>query len=473
MATTGRRELRKRAAVPSTGRRGQAGDHAVVLGASLAGLLAARVLTETYRKVTVIDRDELPEIGGHRRGVPHGHHLHALHLRGGEVLEELFPGFTARAVQDGAQLGDALGQCRWLLSGQRFRQAESGLPILFASRPFLEGQVRTRVRALPDVRFLEGTDITDLTTSADRRRVTGVRVHSRDAEPTAVPADLVVDATGRGSRMPVWLEALGYQRPAQERVEIGLGYASRTYRLRPGAVGDDRLIITGGTPDNPRVGWLAVLEGGRHIVTLGGILGDHPPTDPAGFHAFAASLVFADITDAIAGAEPLDDPVPFRFPANVRHRYERLRRFPAGLLVIGDAVSSFNPIYGQGMTVAATEALVLRGLLARHTDLAPGRYFRAITQAVDTPWDIAVGADLAYPDVPGRRTRRIRMVNAYLPRLHAAAGFDVALGTAFVRVMGLLDQPAGLLRPDRALRVWRTNRQHRPRGRATPSHPAG
>jgi len=196
------------------------------------------------------------------------------------------------------------------------------------------------------------------------------------------------------------------------------------------------------------------------MVGLGGILGDHPPTDPAGFDAFAASLLFTDIADAMVGAQPLDDPVAFRFPASVRHRYERLRQFPGGLLVIGDAVCSFNPVYGQGMPVAANEALALRRLLARGTDPAPSQYFRAIAKTVDTPWDIAVGADLAFPGVPGTRTAKIRLVNAYLPRLHAAAAHDVALGEAFVRVVGLLDRPAALLRPDRVLRVWWANRRH-------------
>jgi 2-polyprenyl-6-methoxyphenol hydroxylase-like FAD-dependent oxidoreductase len=429
------------------------GDHAVVLGASIAGLLAARVLTDAYRKVTVIDRDAMPEIGAHRRGVPQGRHQHGLHPRGRVVLEELFPGFTADAVQAGAKSGDVLGHCRWLLSGHRLRQADIGLPGLIASRPFLEGQVRARVQALPGVTFLERTDIVGLTTTAGRR-VTGVQVRDRDGDLMQVPAGLVVDATGRGSRTPVWLAELGYQPPAEDRIDIGLGYATRTYRLRPGALGPDMLILTSGTPDNPRMGGLVTLEGGRHMVTLGGILGDHPPTDPAGFEAFAASLPFADISEAILGAQPLDNPVAFRFPASVRRRYEDLRQFPELLLVLGDAVCSFNPVYGQGMTVAANQALVLRRLLAHSTNPAPVHYFREIAKTINPPWDFAMCADLAFPGVPGTRTGKIRMANAYLPRLLAAASSDVALGTAFIRVMGLLDRAEGLLRPDRVLRVW-------------------
>ncbi|MBV8541737.1 MAG: FAD-binding monooxygenase [Pseudonocardiales bacterium] len=438
--------------------RQELGDHAVVLGASVAGLLAARVLTDAYRKVTVIDRDVMPEIGAHRRGAPQGRHQHSLHPRGRAVLEELFPGFTAHAVRAGARSGDVLGHCRWLLAGHRLAQVDIGLPGLIASRPFLEGRVRAGVRALPGVTFLERADIVGLTTTAGRR-VTGVRVRDQDGDLMQVPAGLVVDATGRGSRTPVWLAELGYQPPTEDRIEIGLGYATRTYRLRPGALGADMLILTSGTPANPRMGGLVTLEGGRHMVTLGGILGDHPPTDPAGFEAFTASLPFADISEAIAGAQPLDNPVAFRFPASVRRRYEYLPEFPEGLLVLGDAICSFNPVYGQGMTVAANQALVLRRLLARAASPAPGRYFQEIVKTIDPPWDFAVGADLALPGVPGTRTGKIRMTNAYLPRLLAAASSDVSLAAAFIRVMGLLDRTESLLRPDRVLRVWWVNRK--------------
>ena len=435
-------------------------DQAVVLGASMAGLLAARVLSERFKSVVVIERDVLPPAGEHRRGVPHGRHLHALHPRGQEILEELFPGCSATMAAEGAVLCDILGDTRWQLSGHQLRQARTGLPALFTSRPFLEGHIRAMVQRLPGVRFLPESSICGLAVTADKRTVTGVQVRGPGGSSSQVMGGLVVDATGRGSRTPTWLAELGYQAPAEERVEIGLGYATRTYRLRPGAMGPDQAILTAGTLANSRAGALAVIEGGRHILTIAGICGDYPPTDPAGFAAFAASLPTPDIATAVAGAEPLNDPVPFRFPASVRRRYERLAAFPRGLLVIGDAVCSFNPIYGQGMTVAATEAMTLRGLLARDAMPDARRYFRAIATAIDAAWGIAVGTDLGFPQVPGKRSARVRLVNAYLPRLHAAAAHDDALAASFIRVIGLKDRPEGLLRPDRVLRVLRGNLIH-------------
>jgi 2-polyprenyl-6-methoxyphenol hydroxylase-like FAD-dependent oxidoreductase len=303
--------------------------------------------------------------------------------------------------------------------------------------------VRARVRALPNLRFLDSCDIVGLAATPDGRRVTGARVLRRadGSVEEVLGADLVVDATGRGSRTPVWLQALGYATPAKEQVRIGLGYATRTYRLPPDALDGDLAVLDATTPQHPRGGALLTLEGDRWMLTLAGMLGDHPPIDPDGFLDFARSLRFPDIYETIRDAEPLDDPVPFRFPASVRHRYERLDRFPAGLLVLGDAVCSFNPVYGQGMSVAALEALTLRRHLQRHAALGPRRWFRDLARVVDVPWDIAVGGDLAVPGVQGRRTLKVRLANAYLARLHAAAAHDASLASAFVRVAGLVAPP--------------------------------
>jgi 2-polyprenyl-6-methoxyphenol hydroxylase-like FAD-dependent oxidoreductase len=446
-------------------------DHAVVLGASMAGLLAARVLSEFYRTVTVVDRDLMPAIGQHRRGVPQGRHLHALLARGAIVLEELFPGLRAELAERGAVLGDVSGNGRWMLSGHRFCQQNSGLVAILASRPFLEGHVREAVMGLPNVVLVDGHDVCDLTATADRRRVTGVRMarHNGVAPAEVLPADLVVDATGRGSRTPTWLRQLGYPAPREDRVEIGLKYVSRVYRLRSGALGSDKGIVTAATPDHPRGGVLAALEGGRHLVSLFGMHGDHPPTDPAGFEAFAAELLFPDIVEALQGAEPIGDPVAFRVPVSVRRRYERVTDFPQRLLVLGDAMCAFDPVYGQGMTVAALEAVGLRRLLGRGGAPDARRYFRDIARIVDSPWTIAVGGDLAFPQVSGRRTAKVWMVNAYLARLHAAAAVDPTLAVAFLRVAGLIDRPESLLRPDRVARVLyaqRTTPRRLPASRA-------
>ncbi len=439
------------------------GQRAVVIGASMAGLLAARVLADGYGRVTVIDRDELPETPTHRRGVPHGRHIHALAARGQQVLEELFPGLTAELIAEGAPAGDMLTDARFYLSGQRLARAHSGLILLCASRPLLEARVRARVRVLPNLEFLDRCDVVGLATTPDGRRVTGARVLRR-ADGSAeelVGADLVVDASGRGSRTPTWLDALGYDRPEREEVRIGLGYATRTYRLPPDALDGMLAVLDAATPDLPRTGALQRLEGDRWMLTLAGILADHPPTEPDGFLDFARSLRFPDIYEAVRAAEPLDDPVGFRFPASVRHRYELLHRFPAGFLGVGDAVCSFNPIYGQGMSVAGLEALTLRRHVQMGIEPEPRRWFRDLAAVVDVPWDMSAGGDLLFAGVPGHRTLRIRLLGGYLSRLHAAAAHDASLATAFMRVAGLVAPPQSLLTPRTTLRVLRDGRARR------------
>ncbi len=435
------------------------GDHAVVVGGSIAGLLAARVLAETHARVTVVERDALPAEPAHRRGVPQARHVHGLLPMGHRLLEELFEGLTEELLVAGALPGDSLGNVRLLLSGQRLAQTSSGAPGLFLGRPLLEAHVRRRVRQVPNVVMLDCHNAVDLVTTQDRRRVIGIRVHAAQPEgmPETVCSDLVVDATGRGSRTPKWLSQLGYPNPPRDEVQVGVQYASRLFRLRPEALGGDKLVITGGTATHPRGGALEAIEGGRHLASVAGVLGDRPPVELPDFLQFCRTLAFPDMHDALIDATPLDGGARFGYPFDVRVRYERVERFPAGLLVIGDAVCSLNPTYGQGMTVAALQAVALRRMLARGVHPEAGGYFHEIAKVIDPAWDAALSNDLANPGVVGRRTLRMRLVNTYVAQFHAAAAADAELARAFVRVNGFLDPPQTLLRPDRMARVLATS----------------
>ncbi|MFH8345517.1 FAD-dependent oxidoreductase [Streptomyces sp. NPDC018045] len=442
------------------------GTRAVVLGGSMAGLLAARVLSERFGEVVVVDRDVILGAAGPRRGVPHGRHAHGLVARGHQVLEELFPGLTAELRAAGAEPGDFNGDIRWYFNGRRLRPGRSGLVSVPATRPVLESQVRERVRALANVLFRERTDIVGLSVSPDRRRVLGARVqpHGHPA-PVVIDADLVVDATGRGSRTPTWLDELGYRRPDEDRVKIDLAYTTAHFKLRGDPLGSDVAIIPVATPAHPRGALLYRVPGRADCVELSltGVLGDHPPTDPEGFLRFAASLPVPDIHRAVGDAELLDEPVMFRFPMSVRRRYERLPRFPERFVVMGDAVCSFNPVYGQGMSVAAQEALVLRRHLARGSAPDAREYFRDLARVVDAPWDFSAGADLGYAGVEGHRTAKIKFANAYVARLQDAAVHDATLANSFMRVAGLMDAPATLMSPHRAFRVLRHGLRRGPR----------
>lgn len=445
---------------------------AVVVGGGIAGLLAARVLAEHHLDVRVLDRDELEHRHGDgaRRGVPQGRHIHALLPRGRQILEELFPGLTSQLIDAGAPSGDLLGDARLQLSGHRFARAAAGLSTVSASRPFLEAVVRARVRELPNVSFALACDVLGLTTTPDRDRVTGVRVLRRadSSAEEVLEAAVVVDAMGRASRTPRWLEELGFDPPPEDRVAADVGYATRHYRLPPEVLGGDWGTLQGPTPTCLRGGALARIEDDRWTATLFGLLGDHPPAEPDGFVDFAMSLTFPDLGRAIGSGEPLGEPVGMRFPASVRHRYERLRRFPHGLLPLGDGVCSLNPIYGQGMTVAALQALALREHLGREATPDPRRWLRRVARIVDPAWDMVVGGDLALPGVDGARTPKVRVLGAYVSRLHAAAAEDPELAIAFARVMALVDPPTTLLQPGIASRVLLGGR----RGPLRAQHPS-
>jgi 2-polyprenyl-6-methoxyphenol hydroxylase-like FAD-dependent oxidoreductase len=436
-------------------------DHAIVIGGSMAGLLAARVLSDQFERVTIVERDRFSEGVENRKGVPQARHAHALLPRGFMIMARLFPGIAEELVSDGAIASDIPAESlRYQLGGYRVRFS-IGRKSLLMSRPFLEGHIRRRVLAIPGVTVLEEHAVTGLLSGEDEKSVGGVIVRRRvqDAPERRLVADLVVDASGRGSRAPAWLEEMGYERPEEERIEIGVGYTTRVYRSRPEDLSGVKLVIIEPTPGLERsIGAMFRMEDERWIVTLGGWLGERAPTDEAAFVEFARNLPAPDIHEVIKDAEPLGDAAKYNFPANLRRRYERISRLPEGYLVIGDALCSFNPIYGQGMSVAALEALTLRECL--RAGPAAGlarRFFAKAARIVDIPWGIAVGADLRFPGIHGARTAKVRLVNAYLARFHVAAATDPVLGGAFLRVVNLMDRPESLLGPTIALRVLRGN----------------
>ena len=432
-------------------------DHAVVAGGSIAGLLAACVLRASASRVTIVDRDELPDEPVHRKAVPQSRHTHGLLARGLEIFEELLPGLGADLVERGALIRDVQRDVLWYNDDFRVRRARSGMKVLLVSRPMLESYVRSRVRALPGVTLLSGTEVTGL-----RERdgaVTGV-----DIGATTLDAGIVVDATGRSNRGPAWLSACGYPDVAEDVVRANLVYVSREYRRTPGAQ-DFTGIIHSHHPANPIGGGTLAVEGDRWLVTMLGMNDDVPPAVPGAFEEFAARLAGDELYRLVTTAEPISDLNRFRIGPSVRRRYERCARLPEGYVALGDSLCCFNPAYGQGMTTAAMAARWLRTCLESGTGRLTRRYFAGVTRIIDVPWAITVGNDLRFPHVEGPRTRRIKLLNGYLPRLHRAATVDPAIGGTFLRVANFLSPPQSLLSPGTLWRVWRARRT----GTPTPS----
>jgi len=434
-----------------------AGDHALVIGGSMAGLLAARVLSDRFARVTVVDWDHFPREADHRRRVPQSRHAHGLLERGQAIIARLFPGIGDELAADGALVADGEAITIVTPAGRlpSFPPADgSAAKGFFASRVLLEWHVRRHMAARDGVRLVEGSRVRGLVAGEDGRGVGGARVESEGGAEEVVAADLVVDASGRQSKAPDWLEELGYERPEEEVIESGIGYASRFYERPEGWPADwEGIIMNGRPPHNPRAGLILPVENGGWHVTLGGFAGHHPPTDEEGFHAWARALPDPSIAEAIRVARPLTPIRSFRTPTNRLRRFDRLRRSPERFVAIGDSVCAFNPIYGQGMTVSAMDAELLEAELARGRGSADPafaqRFQRRLAKLVSAPWLVASAEDLRWK-VPASGARPAWITGAihrYMDLVLRAARREPHVAGAYMGVVNLNTTPRALFSP--------------------------
>lgn len=431
--------------------------HAVVLGASIAGLAAARVLSAFFERVTLIERDRLDETEARResrKGVPQGSQGHGILTSGYRLLERYFPGLVGELVAAGAQRADTTGDFLWYQFGGWKLRADSGLEGLVVSRPLLDLHVLRRVRALPNVRVLDGHE--GLEPILERDRVRGIRVRERDTKrELAIDADLVLDASGRASRAPKWLSETGFGRVSESLVKVDVGYASAYFERRPDDLyGAHGAMIAGTPPESTRSAALFGVERGRWLVTLVGAQRDYPPSDCATFRQFARSLPTPEVHELIVDREPLGPIASFRFPANRRLHFERLPRFPEGFLLLGDALCCFNPMYGQGVAVAMIEAEALDScLLAGRENLAQ-RFLRRAEKLIDIPWTVTTGEDRRYASA-GARQPHTALLHQYVERVHYAARRDPVVLQRFFEVVTMLSAPSAMLSPGFMWRVLR------------------
>ncbi|MFJ9564986.1 NAD(P)/FAD-dependent oxidoreductase [Streptomyces fuscichromogenes] len=402
---------------------------AVVLGGSHTGMLAARALAGLADRVVVVERDELPAAPGPRKGLPQARHGHMLWSGGVRAMEELLPGIGAELLAAGARRAPVTTDMVVLSAHGWFRRWPESHHVLLAGRDLLDATVRARVLADGHVEVLGGTEVLGL--AGDAAAVTGVRVRDRDGRERTVEADLVVDATGRGSGAPRWLAALGLPAPERREVDTGVAYASRLYLAPEAARGGFPVVNVQPDPRDGgpgRAGFLLPIEDGRWIVTLNGTRGGEPTASADDFVPFARErLRHPLIGDLLARAEPLSDVAFTRATVNRRYFYERMPAWPGNFTVLGDALAAYNPTYGHGLAVGAQSALLLRELTRRHGLGTPGlsrRLQKALARPVGAAWDLAVGQDVFYPGATeGGPTARDRAVAAYVNRLmHTATG---------------------------------------------------
>ena len=426
----------------------------VVVGGSIAGLLAAAACHRHASAVIVLERDVLPDGPAARPGTPQVGHAHGLLASGRLAAEELLPGLAAELLAAGAVPGDDLGRSgHWYIGGGLLADTTVGQDGMCVSREAVESALRDRVCHLPNVTVRERVDACGLV--VDRGRVTGVRVRRPGGGPDTevLPARLVVDATGRSGRGVGWLRDAGVPEPREERVRIGVRYATTHLERRPRDLDGRVVSVSGALPTVPRGGVAIAQEGERWVVTLFGYLDDQPPLDEDGFRAYADTVVNPDLAALLADRQLLHPPRGYRFPDSRRRYFEESSDLPVGYAPIGDAICSFNPTFGQGMSVAALEALELRDALARGVGAVRSDYPAAAAAVVDRAWAAVTGADLQIPGVTGQPPAAPAWVTAYIRRLQRVARHDAAVAAAFFRVTNLMDHPRRLLRPGIAWRV--------------------
>ncbi|NOJ55415.1 MULTISPECIES: FAD-dependent oxidoreductase [Myxococcus] len=433
---------------------------AVVMGGSMAGLLSARALADHFEKVVILERDSLPGMHAARKGAPQGTHVHVMLDAGHRLLERFFPGLLQDLQDQGAALIDSSRDVAWHHFGVWKSRVPQGLPLLVCTRPFLEWHVLRRVLALPNVEFHGGVSVEGLLTDASHQRVTGVRLKKAGVEEP-LEAALVVDATGRGSRAPQWLEALGHARPDEEQVRVDLAYTTRLYEPPAHRQEDWKVLMQYPCPPvNWRAGFISRVEGDRWIVTLNGYFGEHAPADDEGFLAFARSLPQPDLYACLREARPLGPLTLHKVKESRWRHYERLARFPENWIILGDAVCAFNPVFGQGMSVAAQGAAQLLACIEEQARRFPTtldglaqRFRKRLSDTIRLPWFMGTNIDLQYPKAVGQRKPGVGVLHWYIRRMMERSSRDAAVHRQFNRLLHLQAGLGAVLQPSVALPV--------------------
>lgn len=430
--------------------------HAVVIGGSIGGLMAARVLADHYDQVTVIERDYFPPGSEHRPGVPQARHLHFFLKRGLMTMDKYFPGVRPDLLAAGGHLVDQGSDFRILYRSGWSPKNKIDLEIITFTRPLLESIVRRHLAENKKVRFIEGFEVTGLLADEGHTAVHGVRMVPRkradDMPEQLLEADLVVDSSGRLSPAPQWLQELGYEAPEDTVVDAFWGYATRIYEPPPEFKEDWKiLLLMNRPPYQPRAGIIQPIEGGRWLVTIAGVMHDYPPTDEEGFLQFAKSLSSPLLYKTIEHAKPLSRIWGYRKTENRLREYDRLPRMPKGFVALGDSVCGTNPVYGLGMTLTCLEVEALDTALQAGDGgraLDPLKFQKAVAKLTAGPWALCTGEDLRWPATKGGAiTAQVKFMHWYLEHVFQLIPVNPEVYRRFQEVNHMLKGPEALFHP--------------------------
>jgi 2-polyprenyl-6-methoxyphenol hydroxylase-like FAD-dependent oxidoreductase len=436
---------------------------AIVMGSSIAGLCTARALSDHFEEILVFERDHLPEGPEFRSGAPQARQFHTLLQSGLQQMKEWFPGLDAELIAAGAVPYDVIGDIHLRAGNRWLPQFPSGSILLSCSRLLLESSIRRRLRQNQCIRFVEGVEVVGLQSDEEKRRVTGVRIRNRRGgsdERGADPiyeADLVVDALGRRSPTPEWLVDMGYPAPKESEVDSFLGYVTRKYKHKPNT---PMILIIATPPNDPYGGLVFPEENDTMVVLIGGYNKHYPPTEPVEFDAFV-HVLGPEFQEALRGAEPISKPYGYRGTTSRWRHYEELERWPKRFVVLGDAFCGFNPIYGQGMSVAAMSAVALADRLKHshgNLDGVAQSTLREISRITQGVWLLATSADLEWPGTQGGTVGNspiARFGRWYVGKMLEATAVDNEVRLVFVAVNQLIQPASALLAPGIFLRVMK------------------
>jgi len=416
---------------------GRLREHAVVIGASIAGLCAARVLSDFYDRVTLFDRDTLPDTAANRSAVPQGRHVHILMARGAQEFGALFPGLLDDMVAAGVPiLKDQPRSIHFGAAGHVLgmpTELQETFTTYVPSRPHLEWQIRRRAAALPNVR-IEQRAVDAPRYDGYEQRVTGVVLDDGEF----VPADLVVDAAGRGTRLPVWLSEWGYGRPREDTVDVGIGYATHQLHIPDGLL-EEKVVVAGASREQPVGLGMLYYEDSTWALTTFGVAKVEPPQDFPGMCAVAEKVLSEHHAAAIRRGQPIGDVAFHKFPMSRWRRYDKLARFPAGIVAFGDAVASFNPTYGQGMTMTSLQGGHLRRALEAPDADVGVEVNRATAKTTLPVWTMNAIGDLVLHRASGPIPRWYPWAGELFDQLLGAAETEPVLAEWFLRRFSLLD----------------------------------
>jgi len=421
--------------------------HAVVIGAGIAGLLAAAALSEATEKVTIIEKDVLPEVARVRKGVPQGAHVHTLLGYAVEAMDKLLPGVMDEVYAAGAVkirrnydiwFHDAAGPTP---------VRDVGILTPSVTRPLLEHVIRQRVLALSNIHLRDATKMTEFEVDG-QGRVTGLWVEADDTTEL-ISADLVVDCSGRASNLATWLPANGYGEVPAQRLKILMGYTSGFFRLPPDIAENTKACLMLAVPPSYRAAYLTPVDGDLWLATMYGRGRDTAPRDADGFVAWTKGLPHPVVHETLSRAEAVSDFKTYKIPFGVWYRYDQMPTFPAGLLPMGEALASYNPMYGQGMSLAAGQALSLRVAIRDGIDRnLAARYFENCNALNGVGWSVMETRDFAYDSTSGERPQDLEDRWRAAAAIRRLAEVDPEVHALSVRVTHLLDPPSVLKQPD-------------------------